>query len=127
MMQRSLFDSPCSVAPVPPPRPAVPFARKSETSRAAAQAITPGVRAMAAQVLEHITRCGTAGATDQEIAAAIDMLSDTARARRVGLRDAGLVIDSGQRRASPNGRPSTVWIVPHFLRNIGARTEAGPA
>ena len=73
---------------------------------------------MAAQVLEYVTRCGTAGATDQEIAAAIDMLPDTARARRVGLRDAGLVVDSGQRRASPNGRPSTVWILTeHFLRN----------
>jgi hypothetical protein len=39
------------------------------------------------------------------------MKADTARARRVELRDAGHVHDSGTRRNNKSGRPAIVWVV----------------
>jgi hypothetical protein len=49
------------------------------------------------------------GATDEEISIGLKMHADTARARRVELRDAGLVLDSGKRRNTKSRRPATVW------------------
>lgn len=61
-------------------------------------------------ILRFIRRRGRLGSTDAEAAAATGLIIDSARARRVELRDAGLVIDSGNRRPSPSGRQSTVWV-----------------
>jgi len=56
-----------------------------------------------------ITR-GTEGLTDHEASAELGLILDTTRARRVELRDLGLVVDSGARRPSPSGRAATVWV-----------------
>lgn len=93
MSQRSLFD---------------------DTRRQAAAAIEPLAPTMQARVLAFIRDRGQRGATDQEIAAGLDMLPDTARARRVELVKAGQVRPSGVTRPSQHGgprpRPCDVWI-----------------
>jgi hypothetical protein len=52
---------------------------------------------------------GKRGLTDHELAAELDMLQDTARARRNDLCDAEVVSNSGTERPSPRGRASIVW------------------
>ena len=104
--QRSFFDQPATT----PPRPTAPFVAKSETSKTAATAIAGTSSAMRERVLGYIRGRGAVGAIDQEIAAELRMLADTARARRCELRDRGLIADSGCRRQSPSGRPATVWV-----------------
>lgn len=86
-----LFDPPCP---------------RSEARRAIGRHLV-GLRAT---VLAFIRDRGQAGATDPEIAAGLGMQSDTARARRCELRDLGMIRDSGLRRPTPSGRPSTVWV-----------------
>lgn len=82
----------------------------SSTSRQAASAIAPHTGKLAGQVLDYIRGCGERGATDPEIAAGLQMLSDTARARRCELTDRGLVRDSGRKRPTAHGRAAAVWV-----------------
>jgi hypothetical protein len=126
MIQRELFIVTPPPAPIPP-QPTVPYVRGSETSRAAAASIASVARATRDKVLAYIAARRARGATDQEIAAGLAMLSDSARARRCELRDRGDIVDSGQRRPSPSGRPSTVWVVPaHFPGNDADRSVGPP-
>ena len=96
----------------PPPAkpPAAPFVRGSDTSEAAARDIGPKLGRLQTLVLQYIRQQGRRGATDPEIAEALELLSDTARARRTELRDRGLIRDAGDRRPTPRGKPATVWI-----------------
>jgi hypothetical protein len=89
--------------------PAVACGRDSRTSTAAGRSIERHAGRLRAAVWEFISLHG--GATDPEIAAGLGMLPDTARARRVELRDLGYIGDSGQVRPTPSGRSATVWIV----------------
>ncbi len=111
ILQRTLFDSPAALGIAPQTCPFVP---SSPTSRAAAKRIGPAVESIRQRVLDFIAGRGFEGATDQEVAGALGMLSDTSRARRVELRDRGQIVDSGRRRPSPSGRPATVWIANPF-------------
>lgn len=83
----------------------------SETSLAAAQAIQPDATTLRAQVIACLRRCGTYGATDEEIQAALDMNPSTQRPRRIELVRAGHVQDSGTTRPTRSGRQATVWSV----------------
>jgi len=56
-----------------------------------------------------------AGLTDEEIADVTRLRESTSRARRVELREAGLIVDSGRRRETRSGRRAIVW-VPHPVR-----------
>ncbi len=91
----------------PPAPKAPPFVASSDTSKAAARRIKPAAQRLRRLVFDFI--CSHDGATDQEIAAGLDLLPDTARARRCELRDSGHVADSGQRRMTSRGRPAAVW------------------
>lgn len=82
----------------------------TETSRQAAERITPAASAQAARVLVYIAQRGDAGATDHELQAALGMTGDSERPRRWSLQRAGLIRDSGQRRKSPAGRAAIVWV-----------------
>jgi len=82
----------------------------TDTRSAAADRIGPHLDRLQQAVLGFIRARGDRGATDQELAAALELQSDTARARRVELRDAALVHDSGRRRPTSTGRRATVWI-----------------
>jgi len=103
--QQTLFDQP------PPSKPVTaPYIPGSDTSRLAAEAVTPKAGRLQRLVYDFIRECGVWGATDPEIAAALAMQPDTARARRCELRDGGYIGDSGDRRLSPAGRAATVWV-----------------
>ncbi|HUT10728.1 MAG TPA: hypothetical protein VMY42_09545 [Thermoguttaceae bacterium] len=82
----------------------------TDTRGAAGEAIGPHLDRLQQAVLGFIRGRGDRGATDQELAAGLELQSDTTRARRVELRDAGLVCDSGRRRPTSTGRAATVWI-----------------
>jgi hypothetical protein len=90
--------------------PHAPFVRTSETSTNAAATIAPLSGELRKRVLHFIADRGQTGATDQEICAGLQMLADTSRARRVELRNLGLIADSQNRRPSPSGRASTIWV-----------------
>lgn len=87
-----------------------PSQRHSPTSVEAAKSIEPRLPELRQRVYDFIASQED-GATDMEIASALAMLTDTARARRCELVDAGLIRDSGKTRPSPRGRKSAVWIV----------------
>jgi hypothetical protein len=97
MTQLQMFDT-------PPPAAVV------DTRLEAAQAIKPALRKLQQLVLDAIVRSRHYGATDHELVAALGMLPDTLRARRVELKDRGLIRDSGRRRKTPRGRQAVVWI-----------------
>ena len=82
----------------------------TDTSRAAAERITPVAITQAVQVFQFIAQCGVEGATDHEIQAALGLTGDSERPRRWSLERAGMIRDSGQRRKSPKGRDAIVWI-----------------
>jgi hypothetical protein len=100
MTQTLLFDR--------PEPPAVPD--WTNTRRQAYDRIGPVAGRIAAQVFATIYTAGSAGLIDEEVAAALGMKESTTRARRVELRDAGLVIDSGRRRRTSSGRAAAVWV-----------------
>lgn len=94
----------------------------SETSRAAASAIEPRVGTLEAAVLAHVIACGYHGATDEEIADALDMTGSTERPRRVTLVRRGLLVDSTIRRLTRSGRLAVVWM----HRDVSPVTAAPP-
>ena len=78
---------------------------------AAATAIGAKAPNLRQAVLDFIRSRREYRATDHEVAQALDLLTDTSRARRVELRDLGMIVDSGRTRPTPSGRAATVWII----------------
>lgn len=97
MNQLGLFDRPA------------PYARHSDTSKAAAKSIEPTSGTMRAIVLAFIRGRGASGATCEEIEINMGMKHQTASARVRELAQAGLIRDSGERRNTSSGRPATMW------------------
>ncbi len=108
MQQLKLFDSPRRSTP--PAMPA-PYAAKSATSQAAAAAIAGEARFIRQRVLAFIRSRRDYGATDPEISEALGLPGDSSRPRRIELRDAGTIVDSGRTRPTRSGRAATVWII----------------
>lgn len=88
-----------------------PYAILSKTSKAAAERIKPRVAGGLKIVFQYLESCGLRGATDEEVREATGLGENTARPRRIGLRDRGLVVDSGKTRLTKAGRHATVWVV----------------
>ena len=86
------------------------FQSHSETSRAAAESMTTADTLRAA-VYQFIKGKGGYGSTDEEAQNFLNMPGSTQRPRRVELEMAGLVRDSGIRRATASGRRAVVWVV----------------
>jgi len=106
-----------------------PFiATTNDTRSAAAIAIMPALGKLGARVEAFIRNRGPHGASDEEVSEALNMKLDTARARRVELRDAGLVVDTGVRRATHTGRRAVCWVAAHrpSRRPATGPTAAGP-
>lgn len=97
-----------------------PYQRHSPTSREAAERIRPNAGTLRAMVLEFIMARGEAGATDEEVQAALSLSGSTQRPRRVELCDAGLVVDAGLRRETASGRRAVAWVA----SEMQARAEA---
>lgn len=94
------------------------------TSTVAAEAIRGQAAHLRALVLAEITRRGEAGATDEEVQAALGMQGNTQRPRRGELVAAGLVVDSGRRRPTRSGKPAAVWVAAEFARAAQAKGAA---
>jgi hypothetical protein len=107
---RATASAPSAVSASLGREPTAGFVRGSETSKAAAEAVDVHAGLMRNQVLAFIRARGDEGATDQEVSLALDMDSDTARARRCELRDSGLVRDNGRRRPTASGRRAVAWV-----------------
>lgn len=87
-----------------------PYVRKSDTSKAAAEAIEPALNSLRGQVLARLRMVGEYGMTDEQIQHALNMDPSTERPRRIELWRAGLVKDSGKRRRTSKNRIAVVWV-----------------
>ncbi len=93
--------------------PLLPPARRNApagTSSVAARRIAGHAAAQRADVLAVIVRAGAFGATDSEVECATGIRAQSVSPRRGELRALGLILDSGQRRLTPRGRPAAVWV-----------------
>lgn len=90
----------------PPP----PFAKGSDTSMAAANAIEPHLGRLQRRVLEAIADKGSYGRTDEELALGLAMNPSTVRPRRLELGDKGLIRKAPFTRATRSGRQAVVWV-----------------
>lgn len=83
-----------------------------DTSREAAEAITPRMRELQARVLTYAATEGVAGFTDRDLEAAMGDSGSTWRTRRAELTAKGFIMDSGCRQTyPPKGRRHIVWQV----------------
>lgn len=80
------------------------------TSVAAAEALQPDAQTLRAEVLRAIRAAGPEGLTADEAAARLRLSPFTTRPRCTELRGAGLIVDSGRRRANASGRAAIVWV-----------------
>lgn len=87
-----------------------PPAARCQTSRAAAASIERTAATLRESVLAFI-RARADGATDEEIADALHLDANSARPRRIELRNRGLVRDSGDVRPTRRHKMAIVWVV----------------
>lgn len=87
-----------------------PYARGSETSRAAAESIAPAMPELRHRVWLALELAGQNGLTDEEIGERTGLGGNTVRPRRGELERTGLVVDSGRTRPTKSGRRATVWV-----------------
>lgn len=89
-----------------------PSAAGSETSQAAARSMRRPAPRYREQVLYFIARQGAAGATSDEVQAALGLSHQNGSARVSELAKYGFVVDSGVRRVTRSGRKAVVYVVP---------------
>ena len=91
----------------------VPGHASRQTSLEAALGVLPRLKERQMAVLRYLVSIWPAGATDDELDAHFGAVATrTARVRRCELArlpETPLVLDSGERRATPSGRPAIVW------------------
>lgn len=87
----------------------VPYVAGSDTSQGAAVSVAPFVPSMRTRVLDLI-RSAPDGLTCSDVEHWTGFRHQTASARLCDLRSRQLIVDSGRRRPSASGRPSTVWV-----------------
>ena len=109
--QASLFD-----APAPPVKATLeyraPFAKDSDTSRAAAASVEHGAESLCAVIFAAIKAAGDHGMTCFEVEERFALKHQTASARLWDLHTKTTVLmDSGRRRPTSSGRKAVVWIV----------------
>ena len=109
MNQLELFGTPRHTSPRP--APVVPFIPASKTSTAAGAEIQTRAKTLRDKVFLFIKSRREFGATDHEISEVLELPIDTARPRRVELRDTGMICDSGRTRPTRSGRLATVWTI----------------
>ena len=91
--------------------PPLPYARGSETSRAAAHAVRDKAPTKEARVLIAIANAGDRGCTDDEIEVVTRLPHQSASARRNGLAKKKLIEKTGERRLTRSGKPADAWRV----------------
>ena len=85
-----------------------PYARTSETSKAAAESIAEAAPAIRKRIHERIAE-SLNGMTCDEVEAAMGLSHQTASARVHELRKLGMLLDVGEKRPTRSGRNATVW------------------
>lgn len=96
------------------------------TSGVAADRIAGYAAKQRADVLAAIVKAGAFGATDAEIESATGIRAQSVSPRRGELRKLGLIVDSGERRRTPRGRPAAVWVASTFTpAGAGVSADAG--
>jgi hypothetical protein len=108
--QLVLFAAAMADLPIRPP-----FARRSDTSRAAAASVEACTGSLRAVVLGYIADNGSWGATCDEVEARSGLSHQTASARVNELRKLGAIVDSGRRRNTRSQRKATVWLARHAV------------
>ena len=93
-----------------PKREPLPFVRESATSRAAAESMLIRAPTDEGSVWRYLLWEAERGATDDEIEIQLDLLHQTASARRRGLVRKKVVVDSGMTRKTRSGRSAIVWV-----------------
>lgn len=83
----------------------------ADTSLAARDSIRGHAATMRKSVLDAITAAGVDGLTDDEGAKLLEMNPSTYRPRRGELDELGLIVQSGEVRATASGRRAVVWVV----------------
>jgi predicted ArsR family transcriptional regulator len=81
--------------------------RHRDTSYDAALRIKPSAASYGAKVLAILATRGPM--TPDEVAEALDVSVLTVRPRFTALCQAGIIVDTGQRRRNANGRNTIVW------------------
>lgn len=100
----SVADLPLFTAPR-----AAPAQQHSRTSMAAADSMDGDrLNSLQRSVVAFLRARGDHGATDEEIAAGLQMNPSTARPRRIELVRRGLVVEAGTRKTK-SGRYATAW------------------
>ena len=92
------------------PRPPLPAANWTKTSRAAAHAIREGAQLQRQRVLAFIVDEGDRGATNDELVAQLGVLLQSTCGRANELWKAGLIRDSGRTRPTRTGHAGKVWV-----------------
>ena len=89
---------------------ALPFARGSDTSRAAAESMSEYAGVIRERVWKFIKSRGAYGATSDEVEEALDVPHQTISARINELENRDRLIDSGQRRRTRSDRDARVMV-----------------
>lgn len=84
--------------------------RGTDTSIAAADAITPRLGRLQRMAAAAIFDAGALGLTADELAGALDLDRASVQPRTSELRRKGVIADSGQRRRNRSGKMAIVWI-----------------
>jgi predicted ArsR family transcriptional regulator len=92
------------------PDTVLPYRRRSRTSRDAAVRAESQAPNQQRRVLNFLRGTGTRGATDEQIAAALNLNPSAARPRRVELVEEGLVYDSKRTAKTSSGRSAVLWV-----------------
>jgi len=87
-----------------------PYIVGSATSKAAAISIEPNIGTLRWRILDLLRKCGSTGATDDELQSWTGINPSAQRPRRIELCEVGLVRNSGRTRRTRSGRQAVVWI-----------------
>jgi len=88
----------------------LPYTKGSDTSKAAADSMESRAPTIRKEVYDFIVSRGERGATDDEIAASLNLRHQTASPRRRNLVLMGAVHRTEERRPTRSGHSATVWI-----------------
>jgi hypothetical protein len=96
--------------------PEYPGSKGTDTSAEAAEAIAPAAATLRAKALVQIRAAGATGRTAEELAGVMGVDRVSVQPRTSELRNAGKIMDSGQRRENASsGKRAVVWVVPEYL------------
>jgi predicted transcriptional regulator len=79
--------------------------------------IAPTAGTLRAEVLAYIEGRAAMGACAFEVEAALGLSGNTVRPRLRELEDAGHIVKSQERRATPSGRDARVWVAKQQKRS----------